>query len=165
SVEKFIIGKDLVSEFQVFLKEMAGLDLQLDKVRIGFGMDDVFVQKTPKKNLVFNAVSSSGTKCLMLFYYWLKHFDDVEFLYMDEFDAYYHYELATNVLKKVAEFDHIQAILTSHNTTMVSNDILRPDCYLQLSDGKVRPFSDLTDRELREGHNLEKMLRNGEFDV
>ena len=43
-------------------------------------------------------------------------------------------------------------------------DLMRPDCYLVLDGGKVKSFSDATGRELRQGHNIEKMYRNGEFD-
>ena len=57
----------------------------------------------------------------------------------------------------------MQTILTSHNTYLANNELLRPDCYFMLNKGKLTSFSDSTDRELREGHNLEKMLRQGEF--
>ena len=40
---------------------------------------------------------------------------------------------------------------------------MRPDCYLTRENGKLTSFADSISRELREGHNLEKMLRNGEF--
>ena len=58
----------------------------------------------------------------------------------------------------------MQTILTSHNTYIANNDLLRPDCYFTLKDGTLKSFADSTERELREGHNLEKMLRQGEFD-
>ena len=58
----------------------------------------------------------------------------------------------------------MQTILTSHNTYIATNDLLRPDCYFQIKDGVLKSLADSTDRELREGHNLEKMLRQGEFD-
>ena len=58
----------------------------------------------------------------------------------------------------------MQTILTSHNTYIANNDLLRPDCYFNIKDGILKSFADSTERELREGHNLEKMLRQGEFD-
>ena len=42
--------------------------------------------------------------------------------------------------------------------------LLRPDCYFQIKDGVLKSLADSTKRELREGHNLEKMLRQGKFD-
>ena len=58
----------------------------------------------------------------------------------------------------------MQTILTSHNTYLANNELLRPDCYFILNNGALTSFADSTQRELREGHNLEKMLRQGEFD-
>ena len=58
----------------------------------------------------------------------------------------------------------MQTILTSHNTYLVDNGLLRPDCYFILKEGNLKSLADRTGRELREGHNLEKMLRQGEFD-
>ena len=57
----------------------------------------------------------------------------------------------------------MQTILTSHNTYIATNDLLRPDCYFILENGIIKALPDRTERELREGHNLEKMLRQGEF--
>ncbi len=34
-----------------------------------------------------------------------------------------------------------------------------------LNNGKLTSFADSTQRELREGHNIEKMLRAGEFNA
>jgi hypothetical protein len=73
--------------------------------------------------------------------------------------------LARNVIKYIVDLDNVQAVFTTHNSYLASNAVLRPDCYFVLANGKLTSFVDSTDRELREGHNLEKMLRNGEFDV
>ena len=83
---------------------------------------------------------------------------------MDEFDAFYHFELSRNIIEFILQYKNMQAILTSHNTYLANNNLLRPDCYFILKDGKIKTFVDSTDRELREGHNIEKMLREGEFD-
>lgn len=161
-MEGYIIDNGLVEDFQKFLLEMADIDMDLEGVKID-GMQDIFVQRTRSKSLPFNRVASSGTRSLLLFYYWMKHFRDVRFLYMDDFDAYYHYELSERVLRLVSDMGDFQAVLTSHNTSLVSNGILRPDCYFLMEGNRVRAFSDLTERELREGHNLEKLYRGGEF--
>ena len=83
---------------------------------------------------------------------------------MDEFDAFYHFELAESIVKKLKEFTDTQIILTTHNTDLLSNDILRPDCYYWLNNGIVKPFNRLTDKELRQAHNLQKMYKAGAFD-
>ena len=164
SLEQYIIKNGLTSDFQKFLKDMADVDVKLESVRVE-GMKDLFVQRTKNRLIVFNTVSSSGTRSLMLFYYWMKHFKDVRFLFMDEFDAFYHYELAENILKYMVKMDNVQVILTSHNTTLLKNSSLRPDCCLSMNGGRIASFADRTDRDIRQGHNLEKMYRGGEFDV
>lgn len=64
-----------------------------------------------------------------------------------------------NCLKKNK---NMQAVFTTHNTSLLSNRILRPDCYFILQDGELKPYIDRTNgREIREGHNLEKIYRNG----
>lgn len=163
SLEDYIMRNGLVNDFQSFLKDMADIEVELGIVRAE-GVGDIFVQKTARGPIVFGTVSSSGTRSLMLFYYWMKHFGKVRFLYMDEFDAFYHYELSENVLRKMVSETGIQSILTSHNTSLLRNNILRPDCCLKMENGRLRSFADLTSRDLRQGHNLEKMYRGGEFD-
>ena len=41
----------------------------------------------------------------------------------------------------------------------MSNDLLRPDCYFLLKDNKIKAISDLTEKELRQAHNLQQMYR------
>ena len=115
--------------------------------------------------LPFEQIASSGTRALELLFYWSKRFNEVSFLFMDEFDAFYHFALAENVIKYIVNLDNVQTIFTTHNPELASNEILRPDCYYTLRNGKLTSFADSTERELREGHNLGKMLRNGEFNV
>lgn len=161
---KYIMDHDLVSEFQDFLEDTGGIAMRLGTVSVG-GMSDVLVQETACRRYPLSDVLSSGTGSLMLFFYWMKHFDSVTFLYMDEFDAYYHYALSESVLRLVCGMTGFQTVFTSHNVALVSNRVMRPDCCWMMSDGIVRAFPDLTGRELREGHNMEKLLRGGEFDV
>jgi energy-coupling factor transporter ATP-binding protein EcfA2 len=161
-IESYLIRNGLVEGFEKFLKENAELDIKLGTTRAP-GMPDMMVQKLKSKSISFPNVASSGTKALELFYYWSRRFDNVSFLFIDEFDAFYHFELAEKIVRLLMKYEKTQIILTSHNTSIVSNQVMRPDCYLQIRNGKISSFSESTDRELREGHNLEKMLRNGEF--
>ena len=162
NLDSYLMRNDLVKDFEKFLKENAELDITLDKIKVP-GMPDMMVQKLKSKNIPFSSVASSGTKALELFYYWSRRFDKVSFLFIDEFDAFYHFELAEKIVRLLMRHEATQIVLTSHNTSIVSNRVMRPDCYLQIRHGKISSFSESTDRELREGHNLEKMLRNGEF--
>ena len=166
NLQNWIINNDLVFEFQRFLKEIAGIDMELEVISLDSPAPSrLMVEKHKRVPLVFENVASNGTRALELLFYWSRKFKDVSFLFMDEFDAFYHFDLARNVIKYVLGLDNVQAIFTTHNSYLAGNDVLRPDCYYILANGKLASFVDSTDRELREGHNLEKMLRNGEFHV
>jgi len=158
----YIINNGLTEDFQEKIKEFAGIDAEFRTATIP-GTKGVLVQEFKNKTLTFESVASTGTRVFALFYYWYKHMNEVSFLYMDEFDAYYHYEMSEKIVRLVSSMDSFQTIFTTHNVSLLKNDLLRPDCYLVLENGTIRSFSDSTDRELRQGHNLEKMYKNGEF--
>lgn len=162
NVSDWVVKNNLIEEFKKFLYENAGLKLELGSAKL---VDkNVLLENHKKFPLVWESVASSGASALLIYFYWYKHFKDVKFLFIDEFDAFYHFELSKKIIENIVKYDNMQTILTSHNTYLVDNGLLRPDCYFKLSNGKLTSFSDSTDREIREGHNLEKMLRQGEFD-
>lgn len=161
SVSDWIVKNGLIEEFRKFLMDKAELNLNLSFAKL---VDrNVLIEKHKKYPLLWDSVASSGSSALLIYFYWYKHFKDVKFLFIDEFDAFYHFELSENIIRDIIKFEDMQTILTSHNTHLADNDLLRPDCYFILKSGKLTSFSDSTDREIREGHNLEKMLRQGEF--
>lgn len=166
NLSEWIIENNYVEDFSKFLYKMAGIkvDLQYAQQILPTKQNKFLLEKHSKHPLMFDSVASTGTRALQLLYFWTKSFGDVSLLFMDEFDAFYHYDLAKNIVKYIIELDNLQAIFTTHNSFLASNDILRPDAYFKIENGKIKSFSDSTDRELREGHNLEKLLRNGEFD-
>ena len=55
--------------------------------------------KFGKREVNFYSVASRGTCSLTLFYYWLMHLENVSLVFIDEFDAFYHNNLATAVVK------------------------------------------------------------------
>ena len=55
--------------------------------------------------------------------------------------------------------------MTTHNTSILTNDLLRPDCYFLMKKDIIRSLSKRTSKELREAHNIEKMYKAGSFDV
>ena len=114
--------------------------------------------------LPLNVVASSGTRTLRLFYYWLKHKRGIKFVFIDEFDAFYHHELSYTLCRRLFKSDN-QLFLTTHDTFLLSNDLLRPDCFFILKNNNISAVCNLTDKELRFGHNLEKLYRGGTFGV
>lgn len=80
--------------------------------------------------------------------------EQASFVFIDEFDAFYHFEFSESVQKRLGKISGVQIFTTTHNTDLMSNDLLRPDCYFLLKDNKIKAISDLTEKELRQAHNL-----------
>jgi AAA15 family ATPase/GTPase len=156
----YIFEPDTLAELESFLHK-AGIDDNLIVKKDNDGINRLYFNTdTP---LPFFKVASSGTKALYTFFYWYKTAVDVSFMFIDEFDAFYHYELAESLVTMLEKMEHTQIVLTSHNTNLLTNRIMRPDCYFILTKDKLTSLANATDRELREGHNLEKLYMSGEF--
>ncbi|MDR0425401.1 MAG: ATP-binding protein, partial [Clostridiales Family XIII bacterium] len=69
-----------------------------------------FDARTP---LPFFRAASSGTKALYTFFYWYKTAIDVSLMFIDEFDAFYHFEMAEELVGILERMPGFQAILTS----------------------------------------------------
>ena len=158
----FIFEPAILKEFEQFL-HAAGIAEGLTVNRDHDGKQRLYFDTaTP---LPFFRVASSGTKALYNFFYWYKTAKDVSMMFIDEFDAFYHYELAETIVSLLEKMSQTQVILTSHNTNLLTNRIMRPDCYFILTQGRISSLANATSRELREGHNLEKLYMSGEFNV
>ncbi len=117
-----------------------------------------------KKLVPFYRTASSGTLALTSLYQ--KIVSNCSLIYIDDFAAFYHYEMAEKLISFFkTKYPKCQLIMTSHNTNLMTNKIMRPDCLFILSSrGTLTALCDATERELREGHNLEKMYIRGEFE-
>ena len=160
SVAQGIIEKKAVKDFEEFLKSV-GIDYKMSVLK----RDDteIIACEFNDKYVDFYNIASKGTCSLALFYYWLLSLDDVSLVVIDEFDAFYHNNLSWKVVEEVKK-RKAQAILTTHNTYIMDNEILRPDCLFNLEHGKIKSFAESTNKELRKAHNVEKMYRAGAFD-
>lgn len=85
---------------------------------------------------------------------------EASLLFLDEYDAFYHYELSRNVFKYLRDnYPKTQIIFTTHNINLMTNKITRPDCLFILSlDGRLTSLNNATGRELRQGHNIENYM-------
>ena len=155
-------GEDEIQAFQSFLNQY-GVQCKLTVFPEADGKKKIYFEhKTP---LDFLENMSSGTRLLTSFYLQFVNRFPFSFIFIDEFDAYYHYELSEKIVRLLEDEFDCQVVLTTHNTNLLSNSIMRPDCFLILHDGKLTPICDATTRELRQGHNLEKLYMSGEFDA
>ena len=153
-----------VRDFEGFLNE-AGIDCRLSAVKEAGRNTIVFDFNGTQ--VPFAEVASTGTFTLTLFYFRFQSIQDgskVSLLFIDEFDAFYHHSLSELIVDKLKKTG-VQFILTTHNTSIISNDLLRPDCYFLMTKSRIRSLSKSTPKELREAHNIEKMYKAGAFDA
>lgn len=162
-IDKDIIDRGHIKYFEEFLNE-AGIECKLNVVadengeeRIVFDFDGEYIN--------FFEIASQGTKSVTLFYYWYQRIQSnkTSFIFIDEFDAFYHHNLSEFIVKKLQEID-VQAIFTTHNTSIMSNDLSRPDCYFVLDNNNITAINKLTDQELRKAHNLQKLYKAHAFE-
>lgn len=152
--------EDAIAQLETFLRDM-GLEYNLLSYDTGEGI--TIYCRMGEREVPFSSVISSGTRSLVFFFYWYMQIKEVSLLIVDEFDAFYHTDLSRAVVELVKRVPNVQAIITTHNTDLISNELLRPDCIFVLNNNKLKTLSNLTDKSLREAHNLQKMYKAGAF--
>lgn len=160
-ISDFIIHNNLVSDLQEFFSTY-GLKYKLSKFN-SLGKD-ILIANFDNGSAPLIDVASTGTMSLWLFFYWMHRNDKISFLFIDEYDAFYHHELSKNILLNTIKNDKFQSVFTTHNTFICDNEIMRPDCYFMIKDNEITSFADSTSRVIRQGHNLEKLMVSGEFE-
>lgn len=147
--------------FEDFLNLM-GIECKLVLQELPDGQVELYFSQN--KLVPFYSTASSGTLALTSLYQ--KIVSNLSLIYLDDFAAFYHYEMAEKLICYFKDkYPECQFIMTSHNTNLMTNKIMRPDCLCLLSSkGTLTALCDATERELREGHNLEKMYISGEFE-
>ncbi|MBR3235607.1 MAG: AAA family ATPase [Atopobiaceae bacterium] len=157
-----VIQSNRVDELEVFLSRF-GVEEHLSVYEDADGSKALYCLH--RRLIPFSECMSSGTRTLInLFYAYEMHPQGSIYL-LDEFDAYCHFEVAEDLIRYFGKATGCQTIATTHNTSLTRNDVMRPDCIFKFgADGALKPLSERTSRELRIGNNVEKLLRNGEFD-
>ena len=149
-------------EFQKFLADN-GLYYNLEW-QLANGVHELMAVFPTKKKAPFMSIASTGTKSLFLYFFWsVAAFNKISFLFIDEFDAFFHYESAENIVLRLNCNKNFQTLLTSHNTYLMQNKLTRPDCCYIMTQNKITSLFNSTKKEIREAHNLEKMYINGAF--
>ena len=160
-LDEYIIKNGLVDDFADFLNNISGQKVEFVQSRT---TEKVLFCKLGDGVMQFDLIASTGTQSLKLLYFWLKKMNEASFVFIDEFDAFYHFKLAFEVCKQLFNLD-CQVFTSSHNTYLMTNDLLRPDCNFILQNNRIKPLYACTDKELRFGHNIEKLFRAGAFTV
>jgi AAA15 family ATPase/GTPase len=159
-----IVKEGHFKDLQKFFND-AGFEDELDH-RIINGIEQLMIKYGKDNAIDFGLACSSGMSSLLLVYYWLEDIADPKkcpsFIFIDEFDAFYHFELSYFIIERLKSYG-CQVLLTTHNTSIFTNDLLRPDCYYICSKDKIVNAHNATLKEIRFGHNLEKLYRGGTF--
>jgi AAA15 family ATPase/GTPase len=165
-----IVSKNHFDDFKSFLAK-AGVPSNIAFTKIGNGTKVSFIYETTQNNeslIDFFQYCSTGMRSLSVLFFWLQNAIYNEkppsFIFIDEFDAFYHQRLSEYVVNTIKKIDDCQFILTTHDTGVMSNDIMRPDCLFLMYKDKIKSLSSLTNKELRLAHNIEKMYRASAFD-
>lgn len=161
SVDEYIIRNGLTKDFEAFLKETSGQTFHFAEHDPN---DKLLFCLIDGNRVVFHSITSTGTDSLELLYFWITKMSQAQFVFIDEFDAFYHYKLSFEICKRLFQLDS-QVFLSSHNTSLMTNDLLRPDCNFLLNNNMIKPVCDCTDKELRWGHSIEKLYRGGTFNL
>jgi AAA15 family ATPase/GTPase len=161
---KGIIERNNFDNFKKFL-ESAGITPNISYRKSLDGRYSI-VYNFRNGDVDFWQASSTGIHSLVLFYYWIQRLKSEDprpsFLFIDEFDAFYHQELSKFLVNELKQ-NSCQVVLTTHNTGIMTNELLRPDCYYLMYNDQIRSIASLTDKELRFGNNIEKMYRTRAF--
>jgi len=139
-LDEYIIKNRLVKDFADFLKKISGQKFEFVQSRT---TDKILFCKIGNGVIAFDLIASTGTQSLKLLY---------------------HFKLAFEVCKQLFNLN-CQVFTSSHNTYLMTNDLLRPDCNFILQNNKIKPLHACTEKELRFGHNIEKLFRAGAFEV
>ena len=154
-----------IREFEHFLQEN-GLqyELEFESVNGIHELRAIFRNGDQVYKTSFESIASTGTKALYLFFNWnIIAFKKLSFLFIDEFDAFLHYESSEYVIRELNKNSRFQSVVTTHNTYLMNNKLTRPDCCFIMTENQISSLKNATPRELREGHNLEKLYLSGEF--
>lgn len=161
NLDEYIIKNNMVYDFSDFLDTVSNQKFSfVEPVQ----NDKILFCNINGHHIPFDRIASTGTQSLMLLYFWMKRMGQASFVFIDEFDAFYHFKLSFEVCKRLFHLN-CQAFASSHNTYLMTNDLLRPDCNFIVNDNKIKALCDCTDKELRIGLNIEKLYRGNTFQV
>lgn len=162
NIEEHIIESNKLADFQNFLNQS---DINYELIEENTNGKKSIGIVFGERILPFWTVSSTGTKNLLIFYFWWISLqkNEVSFVFIDEFDSAYHYSISEAIVKRLSKLENTQVVLTTHNVTLLNNDLIRPDCAFILENGSIKSLPNLTEKELRQGHNLEKLFKAKAF--
>lgn len=159
-VEGYIVNNGLLEEFNRFLDDQCGI-----RMTVRAHDDRLFIDAGGREIPFFKA-ASRGTAILCRLFCWNRRSGSKRALmFFDDFDDLFDHRTAENVMTHIIRKSQAQCVFITHNVGLISSDTLRPDCCFIMHRGGLDSLANLTDKNIRRGNNLEKMLRDGEFSV
>lgn len=159
-VAEYIVDSHLERDLQAFMRDQCGVDLD---IRVSSGRLVVVIGS--REVPFFKGVSRGMAIMCRLFAWITKTRDRDALIYFDDFDDLFDYRTAERVMGYIIKGSPSQCIFVTHNIDLIASEHLRPDCCFIMRGRQLRSLASLTDKTLRRGHNLAKMIRDGVFDV
>ena len=110
-----IIREGKMEDFQEFLRQQ-GISLNLVSVNVN-GVPELYC-RFEGGTVPFASVASTGTMSLALYYYWYIKMSKASLVFIDEFDAFYHFELSRSIVEMLRDLEGVQVFITTHNTDL-----------------------------------------------
>ena len=126
---------------------------------------ELFIRTVLGEFLPFEKAASSGTQSLIQLYLQLEALGQGSFVYLDEFDAFYHFSLAEKVVEKYTTEYTVQMLFATHNTNLLGSSFIPVEACFNISEKGISNFPQLTNRKLVPGLNIQRLFKAGEFDV
>ena len=89
-IEEYIISNKLIDDFSQFLKSISNQDFKFKTANAG----DKQLICDIGDGVPFSKIRSTGTSSLTLLYFWSQKMSKATFVMIDEFDAFYHFDLS-----------------------------------------------------------------------
>ncbi len=157
-IEAYVIESKCTDELAHFLTIVSSVDFYIES-----DSSRLYMVKNGKKLPMMEA-ASRGTMMLMRLFCWFRQAkSDGSLLIFDDFDCMFHFETSIDVLRYLISETRAQCIFVTNNASLFSNDIMRPDCCFIMTNNSIKSVSSLTDKRLRKGHNIEKLVKCGSF--
>lgn len=112
----------------------------------------------------FIETASSGMKRMLSCFVLTSNLSRATLILADDFDVNLALGVPEAIFQRLRR-NGVQCLMSSHRTSLLTHFLVRPDVCFKVRKGRATCFSDLTDREIRYGNNLEKLYLSGEFDV
>ena len=157
-MEKYLTESGSVDSLRSFLSEITDVsyDMTAEDGR-------VYMMKNGRRFPLIDTASRGTLMLIRLFCWYSQTKDEGSLMVFDDFDCMFHYETAEKALRLIVSGTKAQCIFITHHGRLFSNEIMRPDCCFIMTEDSLDPISSLTDIRLRKGHNIEKLLKDGEF--